>query len=383
MTDRVIAEVFPPGIFIKEELDARGWTQEDLVQILGRSSYARLISEVINAKRSITPETAAALGEAFGTGAEYWLNLQTAYQLAKARPESSGIARRARLYEKAPIKQLLRRKWIEESPNLDVLERRVLDFYQIESLEEQPEVWRAAARTGTVVYEAPTAEQQAWLMQAKHLAATVQVKPFTDQGLEEALPRLRPLLSQDGQVGSVARILADAGIRLVVVEHLPGSRIDGACLWLDETAPVIALSLRFDRLDYFWHTLLHEIKHVKNRDGLRQHAPLDVDLVGQGGEPDTDRLEHERDADRYAADFLIPAHELADFIARCRPLFSTRQIIGFAACMGVHPAIVVGQLHFRQEIPYRQGRPLLAPVRQLVVQSTATDGWGYPPRGNS
>jgi HTH-type transcriptional regulator/antitoxin HigA len=383
MTDRVVAEVFPPGIFIKEELDARGWTQEDLVQILGRSSYARLISEVINAKRSITPETAAALGEAFGTGAEYWLNLQTAYQLARTRPESSGIARRARLYAKAPIKHLLRRKWIEESPSLDVLERRVLEFYQIASLEEQPEVWRAAARTGAVVCATLTTEQQAWLMQAKHLAATVQATPFTDQSLEEALPRLRLLLPQEVEVGSVARILADAGIRLVVVEHLPGSRIDGACLWLDDTAPVIALSLRYDRLDYFWHTLLHEIKHVMNRDGLRQHAPLDVDLVGQRDEPGADRFEHERDADRYAADFLIPTHEMDDFIARCRPLFSTRQIIGFATRVGVHPAIVVGQLHFRKAIPYRQGRPLLVPVRQLVTKAAVTDGWGHGPRGNS
>ena len=75
------AEVFPPGEFIRDELEERCWTQSDLAKIMGRSQPA--INEIISGKRSITPETAIALGSAFGTSAELWLNLESAFRLAE------------------------------------------------------------------------------------------------------------------------------------------------------------------------------------------------------------------------------------------------------------------------------------------------------------
>ena len=81
MTDRVPAEIFPPGEFIKEEIEARNWTQNDLAKILGLS--LRLVSEIIAGKRAITPNTAKQLAAAFGTGAQLWMNLDRAYQRGK------------------------------------------------------------------------------------------------------------------------------------------------------------------------------------------------------------------------------------------------------------------------------------------------------------
>lgn len=71
------AEVFPPGDYIKGELEERGWTQAELADIMGRP--VQLINEIIAAKRGITPETAKGLGAAFGNGAQTWLNLEAAY----------------------------------------------------------------------------------------------------------------------------------------------------------------------------------------------------------------------------------------------------------------------------------------------------------------
>jgi HTH-type transcriptional regulator / antitoxin HigA len=59
-------------------LDARGWTPQDLADILGRPY--RLVNEIIAGNRPITPETATALAKAFGTSAAYWLNLESAWQ---------------------------------------------------------------------------------------------------------------------------------------------------------------------------------------------------------------------------------------------------------------------------------------------------------------
>src|SRR6516165_441468 len=128
MSTRTPAEVFPPGDFIRDELDARGWTQGDLAQIMGRPLQA--VNELISGKKQITPDTALGLAKAFGDDdALYWMNLESVYRLSKAKPADEAVSRRANLYSRFPIRDLIKRKWIEESDNLDVIEHRVCSFY--------------------------------------------------------------------------------------------------------------------------------------------------------------------------------------------------------------------------------------------------------------
>ena len=60
----------------------------------------------------------------------------------------------------------------------------------------------------------------------------------------------------------VAKVLRSFGIVFVVLEHLPGTYLDGAALRRSDGVPVIAITLRYDRLDNFWFTLIHEFCHV-------------------------------------------------------------------------------------------------------------------------
>ena len=65
----------------------------------------------------------------------------------------------------------------------------------------------------------------------------------------------------------ISDILSEFGVRFLILEHLPKSKIDGAVFWLDKKSPVIVLSLRYDRIDSFWFSLAHELGHIKNLDG--------------------------------------------------------------------------------------------------------------------
>lgn len=94
------AEVFPPGDFIREELEERGWTQKDLAEVLGRPPQA--VNQIIKGTKRVTPETAVELAQAFGTSPELWLNLEAAYRLSHVRSLDAGIARRARLRLRKP-----------------------------------------------------------------------------------------------------------------------------------------------------------------------------------------------------------------------------------------------------------------------------------------
>ena len=89
----VPAEVFPPGEFLREELEARGWTQNDLARVIGRP--LQTVNQIVNGRKRITAETAKELGLAFGTGPEVWLNLENTYQLDQTPEPDRAIASRA------------------------------------------------------------------------------------------------------------------------------------------------------------------------------------------------------------------------------------------------------------------------------------------------
>lgn len=373
MKERRPAESFPPGEFIRDELEARGWTQEDLAEIMGRD--LRLVNEIITGKRTITAETAKGLGEALETSAQYWMNLQAAYQLALNKSRDTDVARRSRLYEKAPVRLMIKRNWIEASASIEVLEKRVCDFFGLDDIGQEPKLIPHAPRKSTV-YAETTPAQVAWLYRAVHLAKGMTVARFTPNALNDALDRLKLLLPNPQDIRMIPRILSESGVKLLVVEALPQSKIDGVTVWLDD-APVIAISLRYDRIDWFWFTLAHELAgHVKNEDG-KHGAVFDVDLMEQ--QKSTDRPQYEIKADRNAASFLVPQAELDSFISRVSPLYSKGLIIGFANKIRVHPGIVVGQLQHssRGELAYSQYRDTLVKVRDIISSAAVTDGWGH------
>lgn len=370
MDNRRPAEVFPPGEFIKDELEARNWTQEDLAWIMGRD--LRVVNEIIKGRRSITPETARALGEALGTTAQYWMNLQAAYQLASSQSQGEAIPRRSRLYEKAPVRLMVKRNWIEATSNIDVLEERVRSFFLLRDIRDEPRLMHAYRKSTTYKESVPL--QQAWLYRAVHLARAIHAQKYTPEKLNEVLERLRALLPNPQDIAKIPDMLAGAGIKFMVIEPLPQSKIDGVTFW-ENGSPVIALSLRYDRIDYFWHTLCHELAgHVKRGDGKNTGPIIDVDLPAQQGKAERPLAEIE--ADKNAVSFLVLQSDLDDFVSRARPLYTAAKIRSFAGMIGVHPGIVVGQLQFRQELSYAQHRDMLVRVRDIVTRAAVTDGWG-------
>jgi HTH-type transcriptional regulator/antitoxin HigA len=361
------AEVFPPGEFLKEELEERGWTQTDLAEILGRT--VTLVNEIISGKRGISPETAKGLAAALGTSPELWMNLDASYQLSKVgRGSEEEVCRRAKIYGKAPVKEMIRRGWIEPSENIEVLESRVLAFFRIQSLEDEPQLPRHAARKSTSYSVELSPLQKAWLFRASQLARAVHVQPFSQVKLEEAVEKLKLLLHAPQEVRHVPRVLSDAGVAFVVVQPLHGTKIDGACFW-NEHGPVIALSVRFDRIDNFWFVLMHELGHL-----LKGEDSFDEDLLHNTSP--YEKPASEQEADDFATNQLVPQPRIEGFIARVGPIYSGRRIEAFAHTMGVHPGIVVGQLQYRGATAYSSFRKTLVPIREFITSSALTDGWG-------
>jgi HTH-type transcriptional regulator / antitoxin HigA len=166
----------------------------------------------------------------------------------------------------------------------------------------------------------------------------------------------------------VPRILAEAGVRFLIVETLPGAKIDGVCFWLNDKSPVIAMTLRFDRIDNFWFVLRHEIEHVLQGHG-KTKVMLDSDLGGEAT-GDVVMSEEEMIANAAAADFCVPKKMMDAFVARKAP---------FAKMISAHPGLIAGQIRHRTK-SYNRFQNYLVKVRALVLPGAVVDGWGnvYP-----
>src|SRR5690348_14006631 len=223
------------------------------------------------------------------------------------------------------------------------------------------------------ISEGFTAALRAWLFRAARLASALNARPFQTKSFEAGLADLRKLANSAEGVRQVPGALAELGVRLVIVEPLPRTRLDGAAFWLQEDQPVIALSVRYDRIDWFWHTLAHELSHVRHGD----KRSVDANLVGKSRTEPVDDVEAR--AEREGAAFLIPPERLRSFIVRTRPFYAKEKLQRFALRMGVHPGIVSGQLQHLSELGWDAHRDLLVKVRALLVSAALTDGWGQAP----
>lgn len=364
-------QVPPPGSYIEEEIAARGWSQTDLAYILGVSVQS--LNPIITGKRSISTDMAKALGEAFDVPAELFSNLQATYDLSKSEDPDPAIARRARLQEHFPIREMVKRGWLDDRDrDVDLLEAQLMRFFQTTQVDSIPYMSHAAKKSRYEMLEVPPV-QLAWLFRVHQIASELSIPKYSEQRLRKSLDGLHSLMTDPAEIRHVPKILEECGVRLVVVEALPNAKIDGVCFWIDNQKPVIGLSLRFDRIDNFWFVLRHEIEHVLQKHGLTD--PIFDDLEGSRSGQGDELPEEERIANRAAAEFCTPSDKLDSFYQRKRPYLSERDIVGFARRLQVHPGIVIGQIH-RKTGDYRLLRRYLVKVREYVTPYVVSDGWG-------
>lgn len=359
-----------PGDFIKKEMEARGWTQRDLARVLDRPLPT--VNEIIQGKRAVMPEMAIELGMAFGTGAEIWVQREAMYRLSLAdRPQDDAVVRRAKMLALAPIKEMEKRQWIQPTDNAAALEAELRQFFGTDDLESIPSLGANARKTDHNEPLSPS--QNAWCFRVRQLAKMQLVGEFDFAAMSKHEAQLRKIAAFPQESHKIVNFLASIGIRFVVVEPLLGAKVDGIAFWLNENEPVIGMSMRYDRVDSFWHTLCHEWSHIKNRD----EAPLDSDLTDKMATVDTVKSPIERRADQDAANMLIPAAELESFINRVGPMYSKDRIGRFANRIKMHPGIIVGQLQHRGEIGFHANREMLVKIRHVVTPAAITDGWGF------
>ncbi len=364
-----------PGQLIDALLAECGWTKRVLATVLGFDET--VVNKLITGRRAIDGFMALALGEVFNVDPNRFMELQASYDLAKARietrPDPARVTR-AKVYGALPVGEMIRRGWLNATDVRDVasVEKALTAFFGVSSVDEIEALPHAAKKTAVSTPATPV--QLAWLYRVRQLAVDMVAGRYSPQAVRDGIERLRNLIWAAEEARKAPRILAESGIRFVIVESLPGAKIDGVCFWLNDMAPVIAMSMRYDRIDNFWFVLRHELEHVVRRHG-RAAVMLDAELEGERAGEGPLIAEEERVANAAAAQFCVPQDALGRFISNKAPFFAGHDIRGFANTLKIHPGLVAGQLQRRLN-RYDLFRQFQVKIRSIVAPGAIVDGWG-------
>lgn len=357
------AEAFPAGEHLVEELDARGWTQAEFAEILGRPP--QVISEIVSGKKEITRESAAQIAAALDMSPQYWLNYQDQYHLwrqaqnASTRKQLDDVRLRARLNQLAPL-AVLRKRGVITATTVQGQADQLCRLLEIDNVDENPRLPMAARRSNVAENASPT--QVAWLACVRQQAGHRRVSNYSVDALIALAEQLSRVVRDPAAFAGLPALFADVGVRLVHVEAFPSSKIDGASYDTNGT-PVIGLSGRGHRLDKVLFTLLHEVAHI-----VLNH--IADGLILDEGDVEG-RRELEQAADRQARDWALP-----DPLPATPERVSQNWLNRAAASLGVHPIVVVGRLQNDGALNWRsllaRDAPTVTPfLRSWVIDTRA------------
>jgi len=334
----------PPGELLAEELEARGMTQKELADRTGRPEQK--ISEIINGKKSITHDTALELEKVLGISAEFWVSLESSYQLTKARlREKSELEKQEDWLDFFPVRELQTRGCIPRTRDRQEKLTALLKFFGVASfpaLRQRQEVFLQTYRI-TPKSKVSEGALWAWLRVGAIHARQAETAPYSQSRFLAVLTEIRPLTTEGAKVlPRVRELCASAGVAFVVVKQFPKSGANGVVRWLSADKAMIQLSTMRAWTDIFWFTFFHEARHVLDRQ--KKHAFVNG-VDGINDDPET-----KADADKFAQDMLVPPDEWAAFVAS--GTWSRLDVKDLAQRVGIHPGIVVGRLQHEHLIQH-------------------------------
>ena len=194
-----------PGDHLRQLLAEKGWTQDELAAITGRSRQQ--LNGIIAGRSGITPEMAVALGAAFGKSPGYWLAIESAYRLAALKEPQDAIMERARLYDLAPIKDMQKRGWLPAAKDQSELPEHLKRFFETDSLDKPIEFPLDARKAAPLDGLSPS--QRAWCFRARHLAKNLVVKQFDRSKLQSAQKKPGKLAAYRNEAVHAAEVLSE------------------------------------------------------------------------------------------------------------------------------------------------------------------------------
>jgi len=345
-------EAFPidspdPIEAIKFRMEQQGLIKKDLVPYFGSASK---VTEVLNGTRSLSLNMIRKLSAGLGISADVLIK----------EPCDKGAISKDINWDAFPITEMRSRGYFEGFKG----SINELKEYSIEKLNQflssvpnglylKPALLRTTAHLRSNDKEIDSYALWAWQVRVLQKAQLEQLPVKYVKGTVDAnwMKKLAQLSWSDQGPKLAKEFLNRHGIHLVIEGHLPKTYLDGAVCICASGNPVVALTLRHDKLDNFWFSLMHELAHIAlHLDGSETWYLDNLDV--EGG----DKVEQEADA--LAQESLIPSDYFNSF-----EMLDTSSVRQFAAALGISPCIVAGRIRHELNDHSRFGKAFRDKVR--------------------
>ncbi|MFK5985276.1 MAG: ImmA/IrrE family metallo-endopeptidase [Pseudomonadota bacterium] len=311
---------------IKFRMEQEGLTQRDLIPYIGSLPK---VSEVLSGKRKLSLNMIKKLSSRLGISADVliatpmddlqeknidWLKFPLAEMRKRAFFKTNESLSEIKIYAEERIKTFLGE--IPVGMNLSQMMLKTTVHYRYNNKEiDRFAVWVWQARVLQLAEQEP--------LKVSYQKGTIS---------QEFMKDLSQLSWSDNGPIIAKEFLNKHGVHLIIEPHFKQTYLDGAVCIGANGSPIIALTLRHDRLDNFWFTLMHELAHIAlHFDGNIQWFLDDLDVQDQDPK--------EIEADSCARNSLIQIE-----LWQSKMLNSVSDIINFAKKIKIHPSIVIGRL---------------------------------------
>ena len=361
MAKHVTFSTIHPGEVLKNELETRGVRQKDFASTIGMP--ASVLNDIVNSKRSVTPDIALLLEAALGKDASSWLRLQAERDLEVARMKKDLLYKQKEIEIWQSIQDCCNVKYLErylpEGLGKTVQEKTatVLSFFGVKSADAlkesfvrdvNPAFFRKSEKLKNNPSDLFTWKQIAYDKSEK----LDRPKRFSPDSLSDLTEGLRTIFFEnENTIHRIEDLMHENGIRFFRLNNEKGTHIDGFSFW-HGTNPSIALTLRYQKIDFLAFTLMHEVCHVYRHLSAQDKSKSCITL--------TDMKEglEEQEADAFANSQLIPSRDWQLFKENylgVNPYLMGTKIRMFALDHQIHPAIVLGRYQHDNNI-YDNGR---------------------------
>lgn len=342
------AQATHPGVLIKDELDATpNLNQRKLAKEL--DVHPSFLNEIIKGKRPVTADIAILLEKILGISANYWMKFQSQYEIDKARVKQKNIKkiRNIELWsiikEYVPVRFFKKHNYLNDDIESDI--NTIMTIYRVETIDTLVSSFskdKFAYYRKSEKLKIDDKNMFAWSSLAQYEAKNQKINTFNFDNLNQLCKNLNTIFYENsGTPEKVKKVLNQFGIKMLLINKLEKTPIDGFSFWSDKN-PAIALTLRHNRIDNFAFTIMHEIGHID----LHLRNDKDRKFMDLISKQNLDKCETE--ADNYAQQKLISKDIWKDILDNHFPL-NDEKIKTLGDKYKINPAIILGRVCFEKD----------------------------------